>query len=120
MFFHNWISFFLHRKKLIIDPTCKAICNKTCNYESPSTLWSKGIDLLLLFAGRNCTSMLQHDYFIGIGHGIGIGAGIGAGIGLVIRADATVANAVNMATATTTFIAFITDLQQDLNYFSYC
>jgi hypothetical protein len=40
--------------------------------------------------------------------GIGVGQGFGAGIGLgiVILADATVANAVNMATATTTFMIF--------------
>jgi len=42
------------------------------------------------------------------------------GIGLVILADATVANAVNMATATTTFTnfcAFMMYLRLDLNFY---
>jgi hypothetical protein len=71
--------------------------------------------LLLPCTGDYCTSGLLHVYFIGIGigHGIGIGL-VGAGIGLVIdifivAADATVANAVNMATATTAFNTFITE-----------
>jgi hypothetical protein len=86
-------------------------------------VWSKGIVLLLPCAGINFSSILPHAcYIIGVGHGIGIGAGIGAGlgIGLVIWADATVANAVNMAAATTTFTifcAFIIYLRLDLNFF---
>jgi hypothetical protein len=41
-----------------------------------------------------------------------IGVGVGQGLVIfVIAADATVANAVNMATATITFIAFMVDLR---------